>query len=182
MKLIILDCDGVVYPIPMVGQEWEPQPIARSMDAIAFLTQSNYTVVILAKEPNRLLLWNTMKALNEIQTNMHIQVQKSGGYIDGIWLYPFSETVFGECYEKYQDIIVDILNRWNVSPEKAWLVSAYPQHLQASSGLGLNLVGITGDNEPDLLDIEINSVLSVDSLATWTNHYLMPKKKASKGE
>ena len=89
-KLIILDCDGVINIMnqePVTDpDQWKPIP--GSMDAIAFLTQSGYTVVAAENMSGIGLNLVTMQQLNEVHSKMHQHVQKAVGRLSALWFCP----------------------------------------------------------------------------------------------
>lgn len=137
-KLIILDRDGVIN-VPREttidhADAWQPLP--GSMDAIALLTQSDYTVVVAANMSGigRGLL--SMKALNEVHSKMHQQIQQAGGHLSGIWFCPHTAAAHCHCRKPEPGMIEDILDRLSMEAKDTWLVGDALRDMQAIEAVG----------------------------------------------
>lgn len=137
-KLIILDCDGVINdknqePVTDPDQ-WKPIP--GSMDAIAFLTQSGYTVVAAENMSGIGLNLVTMQQLNEVHSKMHQYVQKAGGRLSGIWFCPHTINAKCDCRKPKPGLLIDIIERLHMKPENTWLVGDGIRDMQAIEAIG----------------------------------------------
>lgn len=137
-KLIILDCDGVINVINQKSttdpDQWKPIP--GSMDAIAFLTQGGYTVVVAENMSGIGLNQVTMQQLNEVHSKMHRDVQKAGGRLSGIWFCPHSINAKCECRKPKPGLLKDILDRLHMKSENTWLVGDGIRDMQAIEAIG----------------------------------------------
>lgn len=137
-KLIILDRDGVLNDpgdgAVIRAEDW--QPIAGSMDAVAFLTQAGYLVVVATNQSGLARGLLRMQDLNEVHAKLHLQVQKAGGRIDGIWFCPHSAEADCDCRKPKTGLITDILDRLNVAAANTWLVGDSLRDLQAIAAAG----------------------------------------------
>ncbi len=137
-KLIILDRDGVLNDTGdgavIRAEDW--QPIAGSMDAVAFLTQAGYLVVVATNQSGLARGLLRMQDLNEVHAKLHLQVQKAGGRIDGIWFCPHSAEADCDCRKPKTGLITDILDRLNVAAANTWLVGDSLRDLQAIAAAG----------------------------------------------
>lgn len=137
-RLIILDRDGVINragsEVIRRADKWVSLP--GSLDAIAFLTQAGYTVVVACNQSGigRGLL--SMRELNEIHAKLHQQVQKAGGRIDGIWFCPHGANVDCDCRKPKTGMIKDILDRLSMCAADTWLVGDSLRDLQAIEAVG----------------------------------------------
>lgn len=137
-KLIILDRDGVINaprdtPINHVD-DWHPLP--GSMDAIALLTQSDYTIVVASNISGIGRGLISMKALNEVHSKMHQLVQQAGGHISGIWFCPHTAAANCDCRKPKPGMITDILDRLNIKAQDTWLVGDGLRDMQAIAAAG----------------------------------------------
>ncbi len=116
MKLIILDRDGVVnYDSEKYIKnvdEWEPIP--ESLEAIANLTHSGYTVVLCTNQSGIGRGFYTVKQLNEIHDKMNRMVRQAGGEIAAIFFCPHKPEDNCECRKPKPTMIFDICDRFNV--------------------------------------------------------------------
>ena len=137
-KLIILDRDGVINQIghEVVSNADEWQPIAGSLDALAFLTQAGYRVVVASNESGLGRGVLSMQDLNDIHAKMHQLVQKAGGRIEGIWFCPHSAHSNCLCRKPKAGMIADILDRLSIPARHTWLVGDSLRDLQAIEAAG----------------------------------------------
>ncbi len=138
MKLIILDRDGVINhdrdDFVKTPDEW--QPIAGSMDAIAFLTQAGYTLAVATNQSGIGRKYFTMQTLNEMHSKMHRLVHQAGGEISGIWYCPHLAEHQCDCRKPKSGMIWDILQRFNANASDTWLVGDSLRDLQAIAAVG----------------------------------------------
>lgn len=87
MKLIILDRDGVINQDSKAyiksPDEWIPIP--GSLQAIAYLNQSGFRVVIATNQSGLARGLFDIDTLNAIHRKMQQELSKIGGHIDGIF-------------------------------------------------------------------------------------------------
>lgn len=137
-KLIILDRDGVINAVheqPITDPEqW--QPLEGSMDAIAFLTQAGYVVVIAENMSGIGRGLINMKQLNEVHWKMHTEIQKAGGHIKGIWFCPHTAEDECSCRKPKPGMLNDILERLHIQSENTWLVGDGLRDMQAIEAVG----------------------------------------------
>ncbi|ULJ61989.1 D-glycero-beta-D-manno-heptose 1,7-bisphosphate 7-phosphatase [Wielerella bovis] len=138
MKLIILDRDGVINhdsdKFIKSTEEW--QPIDGSMDAIAFLTQADYTVVVATNQSGIARGYFTVQTLNEMHNKMHKLVRQAGGEISGIWFCPHMADHHCDCRKPKAGMILDILDRFQAVASETYLVGDSLRDLQAINAVG----------------------------------------------
>jgi D-glycero-D-manno-heptose 1,7-bisphosphate phosphatase len=117
MKLVILDRDGVInHDSPSYiksPDEW--RPIARSLDAIARLTQADYRVVVATNQSGIGQGKFDMAALNAIHDRMHRAVGQAGGRIDAVFYCPHTMESNCACRKPKPGLLEDIGRRFNTS-------------------------------------------------------------------
>lgn len=90
MKLVILDRDGVINHDSKhyikSPEEW--RPIESALEAIAMLTQSDYTIAVASNQSGVARGYYTHKDLASIHDKMHRMVEEKGGKIDKIVYCP----------------------------------------------------------------------------------------------
>ncbi len=138
MKLIILDRDGVINQdrddFVKSADEWVP--LEGSMDAIAFLTQAGYTLVVATNQSGIGRQYFTMQELTEMHNKMHKLVQQAGGQIDGIWFCPHTGASGCNCRKPAPGMVEDILARFNARAEDVYMVGDSLRDLQAIDAVG----------------------------------------------
>ncbi len=139
MKLIILDRDGVINKdrddFVKSVEEWEALP--ESMDAIALLTQADYTVVVATNQSGIGRGYFTMQDLNSMHAKMHRLVQQAGGEIEGIWFCPHMNDDNCTCRKPQPGMVLDILNRFSAAQAaKTYMVGDSLRDLQAIEAVG----------------------------------------------
>ncbi|WP_066569905.1 D-glycero-beta-D-manno-heptose 1,7-bisphosphate 7-phosphatase [Snodgrassella sp. CFCC 13594] len=138
-KLIILDRDGVMNAVhnhePITDpDDWTALP--GSMDAIAFLTQADYTVVVAENMSGIGRGKISMQQLNEVHAKMHMQIKKTGGHISGVWFCPHTAAADCSCRKPRAGMVLDILDRLHMKAENTWLVGDSLRDLQAIESVG----------------------------------------------
>lgn len=138
MKLIILDRDGVLNhdrdDFVKSADEWVP--IEGSMDAVAFLKQADYTVVVATNQSGIGRHYFTMQDLNEMHEKLHRLAREAGGGIDGIWFCPHTDSARCHCRKPKPGMVEDILDRFNMSAEGVCMVGDSLRDLQAIAAVG----------------------------------------------
>ncbi|WP_037586768.1 D-glycero-beta-D-manno-heptose 1,7-bisphosphate 7-phosphatase [Stenoxybacter acetivorans] len=155
-KLIILDRDGVLNakvsdPISN-ADDWEA--LSGSMDAVAFLTQSGYTVVVATNQSGIGRGLMTMRQLNEVHGKMNQSIQKAGGYLSGIWFCPHRAEDHCDCRKPRAGMIIDILDRLNAEAKNTWLVGDRLRDLQAIDAVGGNPVLVLSGSGKETLSTQ----------------------------
>ena len=153
MKLIILDRDGVINhdrdDFVKSVDEWIP--IEGSMDAIAFLTQADYTLAVATNQSGIGRKYYGIQELNEMHNKMHRLVQQAGGQIDGIWFCPHTAADECNCRKPKPGMVVDIIARFNARAEGVWMGGDSLRDLQASAAVGgKSVLVLTGKGEKTL--------------------------------
>lgn len=162
MKLIILDRDGVINhdrdDFVKSVDEW--QPIAGSMDAIAFLTQAGYSIAVATNQSGIARGFFDVDTLNDMHAKMHKLVRQAGGEISGIWFCPHSNDHQCDCRKPKSGMMLDILRRFNAQASQVFVVGDSLRDLQAGvgagcvpvllkTGKGLKTLENDGDNLPE---------------------------------
>ncbi len=185
MKLIILDRDGVINhdrdDFVKTPDEW--QPIAGSMDAIAFLTQAGYTLAVATNQSGIGRKYFTMQTLNEMHSKMHRLVHQAGGEISGIWYCPHLAEHQCDCRKPKSGMIWDILQRFNANASDTWLVGDSLRDLQAIANVGGKPVLVrTGKGmktlEKDADKLPVNTLI-FDDLLAFSQFVMQQEKDAS---
>ena len=138
MKLIILDRDGVINQdrddFVKSVDEWVP--IEGSMDAIAFLTEADYTIAVATNQSGVARKYFSLQDLTEMHQNMHRLAQQAGGVIDGIWFCPHTADAQCECRKPKPGMVKDIIERFNAEAKNTWMVGDSLRDLQAIAAVG----------------------------------------------
>lgn len=138
MKLVILDRDGVInHDSPSYiksPDEWKP--IARSLDAIARLTQADYRVVIATNQSGVGRGLFDMATLNAIHDKMHRAVGLAGGRIDAVFYCPHPMEANCGCRKPKPGLLEDIGRRFNTSLQDVPCIGDQLRDLQAAAAIG----------------------------------------------
>jgi D-glycero-D-manno-heptose 1,7-bisphosphate phosphatase len=138
MKLVILDRDGVInHDSPSYiksPDEWKP--IARSLDAIAQLTQADYRVVVATNQSGVGRGLFDMATLNAIHDKMHRAVGQAGGRIDAVFYCPHPMEANCGCRKPKPGLLEDISRRFNTSPQDVPCIGDQLRDLQAAAAIG----------------------------------------------
>ena len=116
MKLIILDRDGVInYDSDAYikgPEEWVP--IEGSLEAIARLNHSGYTVVVASNQSGLSRGFFDINALNAMHKKMDDLLVKVGGQVDAVFFCPHGPDDKCKCRKPKPGLLLDIGKRFNV--------------------------------------------------------------------
>ena len=138
-KLVILDRDGVINEdrddFVKSVDEWVALP--GSMDAIAFLNQADFRVVVATNQSGIGRGFFTIHDLNEMHAKMHRLAQQAGGQIEAVWFCPHTAADKCACRKPLPGMVEDILQRYlNTDPAELYLVGDSLRDLQAIEAVG----------------------------------------------
>ncbi len=116
MKVIVLDRDGVINHdsdayIKSV-EEWIP--VAGSLEAIARLNHSGYTVVVASNQSGLARGYFTIETLMAIHKKMDEELLKIGGKLDAIFYCPHGPDDACNCRKPKPGMLLEIGQRFNV--------------------------------------------------------------------
>ncbi len=138
MKLIILDRDGVINydsdDYIRSPDEWRPIP--GSLEAIARLTQTGYSIAVATNQSGIARKLFDMATLNAIHGKMHRAVIQAGGRIDAIFYCPeLPET--NSLYRKPNPGMYEAIGeRFNIGLDRVPIVGDKRSDLQAAAAVG----------------------------------------------
>ena len=184
-KLVILDRDGVINQdsdeFVKSVDEWIVIP--GSMDAIAFLNQAGYHVVVATNQSGIGRGFFTVHALNEMHAKMHRLVQQAGGQIEGVWFCPHTAAEQCDCRKPLPGMIHDILQRYlNTDPEELYMVGDSLRDLQAIEAVGgQSVLVLTGKGKKTLAAGNLpEDTLVFDNLLEFAQALLLKQQTQNK--
>ncbi len=150
MKLIILDRDGVINrdsdAFVKSPEEWVALP--DSLEAIARLSQSGWTVAIATNQSGLARGLFDMNTLNAIHAKLHREVAALGGDVDAIFLCPHGPDDGCVCRKPLPGMMHDIARRYDISLAGVPAVGDSLRDLQASAQAGCTpWLVLTGNGE-----------------------------------
>ena len=137
MKLIILDQDAVINndssTIANRSSEWSP--ILGSLEAIAYLNQMGYRVVVASNRScDREVM--DISAFNTINDKMCKAVNQVGGRIDAIFLSPKSNIEKYNCGKSLITMFEEIAQRFGADLKNVPIVGDELRYLRAAEFVG----------------------------------------------
>lgn len=137
MKLIILDQDAVINndssTIANRSSEWSP--ILGSLEAIAYLNQMGYRVVVASNRScDREVM--DISAFNTINDKMCKAVNQVGGRIDAIFLSPKSNIEKYNCGKSLITMFEEISQRFGADLKNVPIVGDELRYLRAAEFVG----------------------------------------------
>ena len=181
MKLVILDRDGVINfdSAQFIKNPAEWKPIPGSLEAIARLNQSGYTVVVATNQSGvgRSLL--DMDTLNSIHEKMHKMLFAVGGRIDAIFYCPHTADSACNCRKPKPGMFKRISETMNINLKGVPAVGDSLRDLQACAAVGcLPMLVRTGKGEKTRAEGNLpEGTLEFANLAAAVDHILAVKKK-----
>lgn len=141
MKVIVLDRDGVINhdsdDYIKSAEEW--QPLEGSLDAIARLNHSGYTVVVASNQSGLARGYFDIEALSAMHGKMDEMLAEIGARIDAIFYCPHGPEDGCDCRKPKPGMLLEIGQRFNVSLEEVIFIgdsisdikAAYSAHAKA---------------------------------------------------
>lgn len=153
LRLVVLDRDGVINhdrdDYVKNVDEWEP--IERSMDAIANLTQAGWHIVVATNQSGIGRKLYSVETLNAMHAKMHRLAAQAGGRIDAVFFCPHTPSDKCDCRKPSPGMLFDIAERFNILPEDLIMVGDSMRDLQAvASAGGTPMLVKTGNGEKTL--------------------------------
>ena len=119
MKVIVLDRDGVINhdsdDYIKSAEEW--QPLDGSLDAIARLKHSGYTVVVASNQSGLARGYFDIEALSAMHAKMDQMLAEIGARVDAVFYCPHSPDDNCDCRKPKPGMLLEIGQRFNVSLE-----------------------------------------------------------------
>ncbi len=116
MKVIVIDRDGVINhdsdAYIKSPEEWVP--IAGSLEAIARLNHSGYTVIVASNQSGLARDYFTIEMLSAIHKKMDEQLAKIGGRVDAVFYCPHGPGDGCDCRKPKPGMLLEIGQRFNV--------------------------------------------------------------------
>lgn len=138
MKLVILDRDGVINQDrdDFVKNTMEWQPLPRSLEAIANLTQAGWRVVVATNQSGIGRGLFDMHALNAMHEKMHRLVNQAGGRIDAVVFCPHVADDQCDCRKPKPGMVHEVMERFNVRGDGLPMIGDSLRDLQAVAEVG----------------------------------------------
>jgi len=138
MKLVILDRDGVINQDrdDFVKNTMEWQPLPRSLEAIANLTQAGWRVVVATNQSGIGRGLFDMHALNAMHEKMHRLVNQAGGRIDAVIFCPHTPDDQCDCRKPKPGMVHEVMERFNVRGDGLPMVGDSLRDLQSVAEVG----------------------------------------------
>ena len=161
-KLVILDRDGTINEdrddYVKSPDEWVPLPGA--LEAISRLNHAGWHTVLATNQSGLGRGLFDMASLNEIQLKMNQALAAQGGRIDAVFFCPHVPDDGCDCRKPLPGLMLQIAERFGVSPGNTPMVGDTLRDLQAgmAAGCPTHLVltgksaGLEGKALADLLD------------------------------
>ncbi len=155
MKLVILDRDGVINQdsANYIKNPNEWIPIPNSLEAIALLNQSGFTVVLATNQSGIGRGIFDTQTLNNIHTKMLNMITELGGSIDAIFYCPHINTDECLCRKPKNGMMLEIERRFSISLENIPAIGDSLRDLQAfDSAKAQPILVKTGNGETTILE------------------------------
>jgi D-glycero-D-manno-heptose 1,7-bisphosphate phosphatase len=140
LKLIILDRDGVINedsPFYIKSpDEWRAIP--GSLEAIAKLQNSGYSVAIATNQSGIAKRYFTVETLNSVHKKMITQITALGGYLDmnDIFFCPHEPEDNCECRKPKPGLLLQAARKFNVAPGGILVIGDTVRDILAAQACG----------------------------------------------
>jgi len=177
MKLIILDRDGVINEDSddYIKSTEEFIPIEGSLEAIARLNQSGYSIAIATNQSGISRGFFDLNILNSMHEKLRRLLAPFGGHIDAIFFCPHSPEDKCQCRKPKIGMFQEIKHRFDIELYDVFAVGDSLRDLQAAQAAGANPVLVkTGKGARTLANGEdIDDIPVFANLAAFVDELLM---------
>ena len=149
-KLVILDRDGVINhdSDAFIKNPDEWQPIEGSLEAVARLNHSGYTVVVATNQSGLARKLFDIETLASIHQKMYDQLEKVGGQVDAVFYCPHGPDDGCTCRKPRPGMLLDIGQRYNISLKEVCFIGDSVRDVEAAlSANALPVLVRTGKGE-----------------------------------
>ena len=138
MKLVILDRDGVINEDrdDFVKNTMEWQPLPKSCDAIANLTQAGWHVVVATNQSGIGRGLFDMASLNAVHARMQRELAAVGGRVEAVFLCPHAPEDNCDCRKPRPGLFRQIGARFGVSLADVPAAGNTLRHVTAAAAAG----------------------------------------------
>lgn len=142
MKLIVLDRDGVINhdSDSYIKSKEEWLPIDGSLEAIARLNHSGYTVVVASNQSGLARGYFDIEALSSMHRKMDEMLTKIGGQVDAVFYCPHGPDDGCACRKPKPGMLLEIGQRFNVSLQDVVFIGDSISDVKAASDANANAV------------------------------------------
>ena len=177
MKLIILDRDGVINEDSddYIKSTEEFIPINGSLEAIARLNQSGYSIAIATNQSGISRGFYTIDTLNSMHEKLRRLLAPFGGHIDAIFYCPHGPDDNCNCRKPKTGMFDEIKQRFSLDLYDVFAVGDSLRDLQAAQAAGANPVLVkTGKGMRTLEKADnLDSIPVFNNLADFVDELLM---------
>lgn len=153
MKLVILDCDGVINHESdrFIKSPVEWKPIPDSITAIARLNRAGFRVVVVSNQSGIARGLFDISMLGRIHEKMHRHVSDAGGSIEAIFFCPHQPTDQCDCRKPKPGLFNDIAERLHINLKGVPAIGDSLRDIQAAAAAGASpVLVLTGQGEQTL--------------------------------
>ena len=179
IKLIVLDRDGVInedLERPVANaDEWVPIP--GSLEAIARLHQSGWSVAVATNQSGLGRGIIDLSTLHSIHQRMHEMTNQSGGKIDVVVFCPHSDSDDCACRKPAPGMLYTISERLGVELNNVVLVGDSLRDMQAAMAAAATPVIVRTGKGQKTLDSHkgLEHIPAFDDLASYVDELLADK-------
>lgn len=180
MKMLILDRDGVINydRDDYIKNADELELIPESLQAIAILTQLDYTMVVCTNQSGIGRELFTVVDLNLIHDKMLKAIEFAGGKIAAIFVCPHHPDDNCECRKPKPQMIFDICDRFNIEDvSEVTMIGDSLRDLEAISQAGGNPIWVKTGNKTIAKSKLPKGTLVFDSLLAFAESLVVTEEE-----
>ena len=184
-KIVVLDRDGVINQDSpgyiKSPEEWIPLP--GSLDAIALLTQAEWTVVVASNQSGIGRGLFSMEGLNEMHRKMHKLVNQVGGKIHAVFFCPHTPDDHCVCRKPEPGMLIDISERFGSPLQQMIMIGDSLHDIEAIQAVGGEAILVrSGNGSKTLLEKKVPSSAQIfDNLLKAAQYLTTPHHHKRKG-
>ncbi|CAL7960682.1 D-glycero-beta-D-manno-heptose-1,7-bisphosphate 7-phosphatase [Gammaproteobacteria bacterium] len=165
-KLIVLDRDGVINedsPFYIKSpDEWHAIP--GSLEAIAKLQHSGYSVAIATNQSGIARHYFTAETLDSVHKKMIAQITVAGGHLDmnDIFVCPHRPEDNCKCRKPKPGLLLQAAHKFNVAPEEILVIGDAVRDILAAKACGAAAILVKTGKGMETLKAEIDVPIYAD--------------------
>lgn len=139
VKLIVLDRDGVINEDSddYIKSPDEYIPIPGSLEAIASLNKSGYTVVVASNQSGLARGYFSEQTLQQMHDKLTRLLEEVGGKVEKIYYCPHGPDDNCDCRKPKPGLLKQILNDYPVKPEEVFLIGDSLKDIQVAKAVNM---------------------------------------------
>jgi histidinol-phosphate phosphatase family protein len=150
-KAVFLDRDGVINKRRRTYvKSWsEFKFLPGVKEAIKVLIENGYEIIVVSNQGAVGWGVTSKSALAEIHRNMNKELKEAGAELTEVFFCPHNPVLKCECRKPRPGMLVEAGKKYNIDPERSWMIGDMITDIQAGKAYGSRTIQIKAGNKAD---------------------------------